>query len=212
MVLIKGVEKSVPKVILASASPRRKEILENLGISFTCVCPDVEEVTDQKTADGVVRDISRQKGIAVANVLKSQGQDVSDTLIIAADTAVVLDMEILGKPKNKESACKMLRALSGRTHFVTTGVTLIYGEQILTENELTKICFATLTDEQIKGYVATGECMDKAGAYAIQGKAAPFITRIEGDYFNVVGFPVHRFSQMVSKLGLTIQPDGKIVE
>ncbi len=197
-------------IVLASASPRRKEILKNLGLTFTCLVPDLEEKTNEVTADGVVCDLSLQKARAAAALLKEQGQDMANTLIIAADTAVVCDMTILGKPKNKKQATQMLRTLSGRTHFVTTGVTLLYNGQNVTQNELTRIRFTTLTEEQIEGYVGTGEPMDKAGAYGIQGCAAMFISEIDGDYFNVVGFPVYRFVTMLKELGFSLIPGGGI--
>ncbi len=189
-------------IVLASASPRRKEILQNLGLDFTCLSPDTDEQTDLITADRVVKELSLRKAEAAAMVLQAEGADLTDTLIIAADTAVVCDLAILGKPRSVKQATDMLQRLSGRTHFVTTGVTLLYHGQTVTENELTKLRFATLTKEQIDGYVATKEPMDKAGSYGIQGMASSFIEGIEGDYFNVVGFPVFRFCQMLLPLGL----------
>ncbi len=200
------------EIILASASPRRKEILQNLGLTFTCVCPDIDEHTRQVTADGMVCDLSYQKAQAAVQLLKKQEHDLTDTLIIAADTAVVCDMDILGKPKNKKQAAAMLQSLSGRTHFVTTGITLIFNGQTVTQNELTKIHFAPLSQEQIDAYVESGEPMDKAGAYGIQGGASLFVSGIEGDYFNVVGFPVYRFCRMAEQLGLTILPGKGMIK
>ena len=200
------------QIVLASASPRRKEILQNLGLTFTCVNPETEEFTKEVTADGVVRDLSLQKARAAAAILAQQGANLADTLIIAADTAVVCDMEILGKPKTQARAVEMLELLSGRTHFVTTGVTLLYGERILTDNELTKIRFEKIGRERIDAYVESGDPMDKAGAYGIQGAAATFVSGIEGDYFNVVGFPVYRFCQMLKQWNLQILPGRGIAE
>ena len=199
-------------IILASASPRRKEILENLGLTFTCLIPDLEEKTNEITADGMVRDLSSQKASAAKQLLSEQGNDCSDTLIIASDTAVVCDMNVLGKPKNKKQATEMLSLLSGRTHFVTTGITLIYEGRVLTDNELTKIRFVPLSRELIEAYVTSNEPMDKAGAYGIQGLASCFVESIEGDYFNVVGFPVHKFCQMLEQLGLRYLPGKGIAQ
>lgn len=192
------------RIVLASDSPRRKEILSNLGVSFTTVSPLFKEISDKQSADAMVRSLSLQKALAVVKRLKQQGEDLSETLVIAADTAVVHQMDILGKPKSKKMAVQMLKRLRNDTHFVTTGITLLLGQRVLCETELTKIHFSDITDEEIENYVKSSEAMDKAGAYGIQGTAALWIDRIEGDYFNVVGFPVHRFYTMLKELGLTI--------
>jgi septum formation protein len=199
------------EIVLASASPRRKEILEQLGLTFTTLSPQVDETTQTYAADEAVREISLRKAKEAVSVLQKEGKDLSDTLIIAADTAVVHNMKQLGKPKNKKSAVKMLTELQGNTHFVTTGVTLIFGDKTVTDNQLTKVSFAPLSSEEIEAYVATKEPMDKAGAYGIQGMASLFIHRIEGDYFNVVGFPVHLFGNMLKELGLKLIPGKGIV-
>ena len=193
------------QVILASHSPRRKEILEQLGIRVRVIVPAVQEKSRAKSADVMVRELSLQKATAVAALLQEQGEDLSETLIIAADTAVVHQLEILGKPKNKNAAVQMLQRLRNSTHFVTTGITLLWGQKTLCENELTKVHVAHMTDREIEAYVASGEPMDKAGGYGIQGTASLWIEGIEGDYFNVVGFPVHRFHTMLQQWGLTEQ-------
>jgi septum formation protein len=198
-------------VVLASGSPRRKEILEQLGVTFTTLSPQVDETTHTYAADQAVREVSARKAKAAVALLKAQGKDLNNTLIIAADTAVAYQMKQLGKPKTKKAAIKMLSRLQGDTHFVTTGVTLILGDKILTDNQLTKVHFAPVPLHQIEAYVATKEPMDKAGAYGVQGFASLFIDRMEGDYFNVVGFPVYLFQQMLGQLGLEVLPGKGIV-
>ncbi|MBR0348275.1 MAG: septum formation inhibitor Maf [Clostridia bacterium] len=172
------------EIILASASPRRKELLLLAGIDFVVKVADVDEVIDPSlTPDGVVMSLAKQKAQAVAS-------ENPDSLVIGADTVVVLDGKILGKPKSEENAVELLTMLSGRVHTVYTGVALIKGETVKTFCEATQVEFYPLTDEEIKAYVATKEPMDKAGAYGIQGKGCILIRKIDGDYFNVVGLPV----------------------
>lgn len=172
------------EIILASASPRRKELLETAGLSFTVKVADVEEIIEENmSADAVVRSLALQKAAAVA-------KDNADAVVIGADTVVVLDGEILGKPKSKENAVELLMKLSGRSHTVYTGVAMIQGEKIKNFSEATEVEFYSLSEEEIEAYVATGEPMDKAGAYGIQGRGCVLIRKINGDYFNVVGLPV----------------------
>lgn len=174
------------EIILASASPRRKELLSTAGLEFTVRVADVEEVIDENaTPDEVVMSLALQKAQAVAQA------DPTAT-VIGADTVVVLDGEILGKPENEQNAIEMLTALSGRSHTVYTGVAIINGEKIKNFCEATQVEFFPLTEDEIRSYVATGEPMDKAGAYGIQGKGCVLVRKIDGDYFNVVGLPVSR--------------------
>ena len=192
-------------IILASNSPRRKEILQNLGLKFRVVSPNVEEIATHSSANALVEELSLQKAKAVYETLKQQGEPLQDTLIIAADTVVVHGLKILGKPKNPAAAKKMLQRLQNDTHFVMTGVTLLYNGRASCQSELTKIHFTAISDVEIDRYIQSGEPMDKAGSYAVQGKAALWIDRIEGDYFNVVGFPVHRFYTMLQELELPFE-------
>lgn len=175
------------RLILASASPRRKELLTLAGFEFDVITSAVDEVIDPclKPQELVVS-LAKQKASAVAAT--NPGRTV-----VGADTVVVLGGKILGKPKDEADAVAMLHALSGKTHEVYTGVYLVNGSKSKGFYECTKVRFCTLTDEQIKAYVATGEPMDKAGSYGIQGKGCVLVEGIEGDYFNVVGFPVSRF-------------------
>ncbi len=171
-------------IILASASPRRRELMANIGLDFTVKVADVDEVIPQNAKPyEVVMSLAVQKAQAVA-------EENPDAIIIGADTVVALDDEILGKPKSHADAAEMLGNLSGRRHTVYTGVAIIHGENIKSFYEATEVEFYLLTENEIDGYVATDEPMDKAGAYGIQGKGALLVKKIDGDYFNVVGLPV----------------------
>lgn len=186
------------RIVLASKSPRRKEILENLGIEFEVITADTDESSDIKDPCLLVEELSKRKGCAVLSLLDSN----DDTLVISSDTVVTLDGKILGKPKSKEDAVTMLRTLSDKAHKVFSGVTLIYNGKILTDSEITEVKFSKLSDEIIEKYVETNEPMDKAGSYAVQGLASMMIEGINGCYFNVVGFPVHKFATMLTKIGI----------
>lgn len=180
-------------LVLASASPRRQELLHTAGISFVVQPADVDEtpLAGELPRDCAER-LAREKALAVWRVRR---QDV----VLGADTIVVVDDIILGKPRDADDAARMLRMLSGRAHSVITGVCLVGpGEdEVRTSSESTLVTMSELSDDEIRVYVATGEPMDKAGAYAIQGIAARWIPRIEGDYSNVVGLPVARVYRML---------------
>jgi septum formation protein len=172
-------------LILASRSPRRKEILERAGIPHLVRATDVDEaVRAGEDAAQYVRRLARAKAEAVVNG--------SGEFVLGADTVVVVDGEILGKPVDREDALRMLRRLSGREHEVVTGICLLAGDRVAEDAESTRVRFRELSEEEIAEYVASGEPMDKAGAYAIQGLASKFIDRVEGCYFNVVGLPVSK--------------------
>lgn len=185
------------KWILASASPRRKELLSQIGLEFEIKVSDADEnISESLLPDELVKRLSKIKATAVREEL-SAGSPEEETAIIGADTVVYLNGEILGKPKDEEDAFRMLRALSGATHSVFTGVTILLpGETITFANE-TKVTFDTLSDEEIRKYIASKEPMDKAGAYGIQGLGGAFVTSIEGEYANVVGFPIGEFSHIL---------------
>ena len=171
-------------LILASASPRRQELLQTAGIAFTVHVSEAEEHIEPGTApQEAVMQLARQKAEAVS-------KDYPDELVLGADTVVVYDGDILGKPTDEADAVRMLRMLSGKTHTVYTGVCLIQSGQAETFFEQTDVTFYPLTNEEIEQYVATGEPMDKAGAYGIQGRGCTLVQAICGDYFNVVGLPV----------------------
>jgi len=184
-------------LVLASASPRRQELLRNAGIAFTVQPADVDETPlPGESARACAERLARDKALAIA---RSRPDDV----VLGADTVVVVDDQILGKPADGEDATRMLRLLSGRTHEVITGVCVVApNREEKTASETTLVMFTGLSEDDIWEYVATGEPMDKAGAYAIQGIASRWIPRIEGDYSNVVGLPialVYRMLQQVSQ-------------
>lgn len=185
------------KIILASASPRRRELLGQIGIGFEVRISNVEERVTTVEPAAVVEELSRQKAEAVYASLEA---DVEDVLVVGADTVVALEGQILGKPSDPEQAAEMLRRLAGNIHGVYTGVTLLYRSgsgmvQRRVFHESTKVEFFPMTEEEIRRYVQSGECMDKAGAYGIQGLFARYVKKIEGDYNNVVGLPVGRLYQ-----------------
>jgi septum formation protein len=171
-------------LVLASASPRRQELLRNAGIAFEVQPADIpEDALPGEPAKDCAERLAREKALAVA---LQRPQD----LVLGADTIVAVDGQLLGKPADSADAARMLRQLSGRDHEVITGVCLVAKGRPFVASEITRVTVDRITDQEIADYVATGEPMDKAGAYAIQGIAARWIPRIEGDYSNVVGLPV----------------------
>ena len=222
------------KIILASGSPRRKELLEQAGYRFIIEVSDADENIQAEFPGTLVEELSHRKAGAVAahylrpaqncqpagalaggtaqtvaseNVPSAAGETASDDAVtlIGADTVVVLDGKVLGKPDGEEGAVRMLRALSGRSHQVYTGVSLLLiRDGVLTAEEKFHVCtdvtMREMTEEEIRRYVATGEPMDKAGAYGIQGKAAVFISGIRGDYYNVVGLPICELTTRLRRL------------
>ena len=187
-------------LILASASPRRADLLREAGIDVEIQPAHVnEDVEPGETPEGYVRRVADAKGQAVS-------QRMPDRFVLAADTAVVVDGQILGKPSNAEDAARMLRLLSGRSHLVVSGVCLIKNgaPAVTTEVETTVVEFAGLLPAEIAWYVASGESMDKSGGYGIQGLASRFVTRITGSYTNVVGLPIAVVYRMCMKAGLLL--------
>ena len=194
-------------LVLASASPRRQELLRNAGIAFVVQPTDIPEVPRPAEAPRAFAErMAREKALTVF-------RQRPDDFVLGADTIVIVDAEILGKPRDAADAARMLRLLSGRRHQVTTGVCLV-GPQPRTENrqleagfedvrsETTIVAVAALSDDDIRSYISTSEPMDKAGAYAIQGRASRWIPHIEGDYFNVVGLPVSLVYKMLRERGV----------
>ncbi|WP_312370806.1 Maf family protein [Lachnoclostridium sp.] len=191
------------QIILASGSPRRKEILSQVGINFTVCVSNIEEITSETLPENIVMELSKMKALDVTK------QYESNTIIIGSDTIVAYKNQILGKPKNEEHAKEMLQLLSGVTHEVYTGVTVIIKKESgeveeRTFFEVSKVTVSELTEEEIMDYIRSKEPMDKAGAYAIQGKFAVHVTRIEGDYYTIVGLPIARIYQEVKKLGVDL--------
>ena len=180
-------------LILASASPRRKELLSLFHIPFVIRVADIDETMD--STGSAAEEVARVSSLKAAAVERE-----ADDVVIAADTIVVCEGKVLGKPHSPEAARDMLRLLSGRDHQVMTGCTILRGEQAVSFTEVTDLHFRPLSDREIDRYVASGEPMDKAGSYGIQGGAALFCERMVGDYYNVMGLPVCRLWEVLRKL------------
>lgn len=190
------------KIILASKSPRRHEILCLGGFDHEIKVSDADEsLPEGLTAAESAREISKRKAVAVKQELTVEQQEA---VIIAADTVVEVEGEIFGKPGSEAEAEFMLCTLSGSEHFVHTGITVIDGGKIYSEAVTTKVTMRELFEDEIKGYIKSGEPMDKAGAYGIQGKGGAFVTSLEGDYFNVMGLPLCRVSCILRECGIIL--------
>ena len=187
------------KIILASGSPRRRELLDMLGLKYNIQPAKGEEKADPSLPpDKLVRALAEAKALEVA------AQNPSDDLVIAADTIVWHDGCVLGKPRDEADAFRMLRSLSGKTHEVYTGVTTVQSGKVDTQVECTRVRFRELSDEEIRAYIATKEPMDKAGAYGAQGYASLFVEKLEGDFFNVMGLPLCALGNLLKQLGVNL--------
>ncbi|MBO5648459.1 MAG: septum formation protein Maf [Clostridia bacterium] len=191
-------------LILASKSPRRRELLQMLGLTPKILVPEVCEDGDRSafTPEELVMGLASRKARATADILRLHGDIPADTVILAADTVVVCDGKILEKPTDKADAARMLRLLSGRAHEVFTGVAVVIGDpcengSLSVDVQRTAVYFRELTDTMIASYVASNAPMDKAGAYGIQERGGLFVERIDGDYYNVVGLPLVRVDEML---------------
>ncbi|SEG33768.1 nucleoside triphosphate pyrophosphatase [Paenibacillus sp. UNC499MF] len=194
------------KLILASSSPRRRELLKGMGLDFEIISSDADETVEESLSPReIVETLAVRKAEAVADALP--GSYAPDrTVIIGSDTIVVLDGEVLGKPKDERDALRMLFALQGRTHEVYSGVACMSADRgnVSVRHRRTKVAMKQMDEERILRYIATGEPSDKAGSYAIQGIGATLIEGIEGDYFNVVGLPVSLLSEMLEPFGIRV--------
>ncbi|SCH34618.1 Maf family protein [Romboutsia sp. 1001713B170207_170306_H8] len=182
-------------IILASASPRRKEILENVNLKFTVIASDIEEVIlENEPPKDLVMRLAFEKCMDVA--IKNK-----DDLVIGADTIVVLQNKILGKPKNQEDAYNMIKSLSNKKHQVITGISLINlsSDKKVIDYVVSEVTFKDLSDELIRDYISTNESLDKAGAYGIQGYGSLLVESINGDYFNIVGLPISKISNLLKE-------------
>ena len=186
-------------LVLASASPRRQELLRQIGCDFRVVVSDAQELSENQMAP---------ERLAVENARRKAGdvaaRECGNVPVLGADTVVAVDGMILGKPKDEADAARMLRLLSGRRHFVYTGIALAYRGEIYDSVAETTVWMDELSDGEIAAYIATGEPMDKAGAYAVQGRAAKFIPRVEGSFSNVVGLPLHAVAKLARKAGVRL--------
>ncbi len=193
----------VYRVILASGSPRRKELLEQIGVSFEIKTSQKEEVMSSTNPEEVVKELSKMKAEDVAEGI------LEPAIILGADTVVAHNGRILGKPKDKQDAIQMISSFAGQEHYVYTGVCIIIKEadgsqEIISFAEGTKVTVYPMTEQEILDYVESGECNDKAGSYAIQGLFAPYIKGIEGDYYNIVGFPIAKIYQRLKEKGILL--------
>ena len=210
------------KIILASKSPRRKEILENLGVKFNIITAETDESSDICEPSELVRELAQRKGLAVAEKITAETEKIGENsgaidsadeniLVISSDTVVAADGKILGKPRDLSDARSMLSRLEGRDHSVFSGIAviLIKNGRIIksaSESEETAVRFAPMTEKEIEFYINNESVLDKAGAYAIQGIASAWIEKIDGDYFNVVGLPVRRLFRLLSdEFDLTLE-------
>ena len=186
-------------IILASQSPRRKELMGQIGLKFKVISPNVDEHMEGNPSPAqLVEELSLRKARAV------ERQADGEALIVAADTVVALEGTVLGKPEDEREAFAMLSALSGNRHYVYTGVTVLRDGRAVTQHEVTTVTFRELEPDEISSYIATGEPMDKAGAYGIQGLGALLVSGIEGDYFNVMGLPVYRLGRILAGFGMDL--------
>ncbi len=184
------------RFIVASASPRRREILENAGYTFEIIPSDADETVEEGLSpEETVCELSRRKALSVLSANP-------DAVVFGCDTVVALDGQILGKPENDEDAKRMLRTLSGRRHTVSTGVCIADGNNIKTFFNTTQVEFYPLSEETVESYVCTGECSDKAGAYGIQGYGRVLVKEIKGDYFSVMGLPVSETARVLKEFGI----------
>lgn len=188
------------KIILASKSPRRKAILEQIGLTFDTVVSDFEEKIDTKLNP---HKLAKKLSLGKA---KSVAQKYNNAVIISADTFVIFNNEIIGKPKNKKDAKRILKLLSGKTHSIITGFTILDTDtkKSISKSVESKVVLKKLSNQEIDDYIKTGEPMDKAGAYDIQEKGAIFIKKIEGDYFNIVGLPIYPVTEELKKFGVEV--------
>lgn len=192
------------KIILASASPRRRELLEQIGMAFEVMPSDIEEKTASRVPCEMVMELSGMKAMDIFEKLPLEEREL--VIVAGADTVVAFKEQIMGKPSDRKNAEEMLSLLQGKTHQVYTGVTLIWQKEKekqpskLSFYEKTEVSMYPMSMQEIRGYVDTGEPMDKAGAYGIQGKCAAFIKEIRGDYYNVVGLPIGRLYQEIKKI------------
>ena len=198
-------------MILASASPRRQNLLRMLGLDFKVMVSTFEEKMDlySSTPEELVMQMARGKAEEVWKITSAR-QETSDGLVLGADTIVVMNGEYLGKPDHEEEARKMLTSLAGRWHQVFTGLALVHRKKSVVAYEMTKVHFRTLSTEEIDGYLRTGEPMDKAGAYGIQGVGAVLVDRIEGCFYNVMGLPLARLALLLKDYGFNL-PEVKTI-
>lgn len=192
----------MPKLILASASPRRKALLKQIGLEFEAYPADIDENSlGYMDAGKYAEEMSRRKALLVAEDF--YGATDEEYLILGADTTVEIDGTILGKPEDYDDAVRMLESIQGKWHRVITGITLVNAKnrQVLTDSEITRVKIRSMTPEMIQAYLKTGESLDKAGAYGAQGYGSLIVERVEGCFFNVIGLPIYKLSRLLEQQG-----------
>jgi len=192
---------NIPEIILASASPRRKQLLEGLNLDFKIIPSEIEEIIDEKVfSNKLIEDLALEKAIDVRKKINYPA------VIIGADTVVVIDNRVLGKPKDRQEAFEMIKMLQGKTHKVVSAIAVIdtRNEKILTDSVESRVSFKPLSDNEINSYIDTGEPMDKAGAYAIQGVGSILVSSICGCYSNIVGISTYKLAEMLKEFGIYI--------
>jgi septum formation protein len=191
-----NMDKNMKNIILASQSPRRKELLEKCGVEFTCIPADIDESLE--------KDISLTKAVKELSYLKAKTilEKHPDSIVIGSDTIVALQGVVLGKPKTKEKAFEMLKRLQGNTHEVITGIVIISNQRKFKDVSVSKVTFTSMSDEEINEYIETGECFDKAGGYGIQGFGGRYISHIEGDFYSIMGLPLNIVYKELKNIGL----------
>ncbi|MBS7259024.1 MAG: septum formation protein Maf [Eubacteriales bacterium] len=190
------------RLILASGSQRRRELLKMCGYDYETIVSNADEHTDEKDPEKLVRILSERKAEEVYNRLISEGEAASNLAVLGSDTVVSFKDEIIGKPRDCEDAERILTLLSGKTHTVHTGVALATERGVRTECSTTRVTFSELTKDEIRAYIASGEPLDKAGAYGIQGPFGMFVERVEGNYFTVIGMPLPIMYRMLRDEGI----------
>jgi septum formation protein len=192
----------MPKLILASASPRRKDLLKQIGLEFEAYPADIDENSlGYMDAGKYAEEMSRRKALMVAKDF--YGATDEEHLILGADTTVEIDGTILGKPEDYDDAVRMLESIQGKWHRVITGITLVNAKnrEVLTDSEMTRVKIRSMTPEMIQAYLRTGESLDKAGAYGAQGYGSLIVERVEGCFFNVIGLPIYKLSRLLEQQG-----------
>lgn len=193
------------RIVLASGSPRRKELLHKIYNDFEIITSDTDENIECANPGSMVEELAKRKAMAVRDLIFKEPQELNETIIIGADTIVYYDGEVLGKPEDESEAKSMISMLSDRTHQVYTGVCIINGEKIITFNDVTNVTFSHIDRFDIDDYVRTGSPLDKAGAYGIQDDFAKHVKKIDGDYNNVVGLPVAKLYETLKNNKLPLK-------
>lgn len=190
------------RLILASGSQRRRELMSMCGYNYEVIVSDADEHTEETDPEKYVKILAERKALEVFSRLAPEGKDSSDIVVVGSDTVVSFNGRIIGKPTDEEDAARILTLLSGQTHRVYTGVTIVTAKNIQSDCSVTDVTFSNITPEEIQKYVHSGDPMDKAGAYGIQGPFGMFVEKVNGNYFTVIGLPLPMVYHMLSNVGV----------